>query len=158
MSSTYSTALAPHYAPRAAVARWLVPGLTAGAAFLSVELLAGTMSTSLWSFPEAIAETIGVSPAWSLLVGIVVHFTFSLGLGALFIVIAERFQLSLPKLLAAGVLFMWAESAISIWVVLHTLFPTTLPILFAAVPIWASILGRTTFGLVLALTYYRLWR
>jgi len=50
---------------------------------------------------------------------------------------------------------MWAESAISIWAVLHTLFPSTLWILFSAVPFWASFVGRTAFGLVLAALYAR---
>ncbi|MBV9322216.1 MAG: hypothetical protein JO352_00345 [Chloroflexi bacterium] len=143
---------------RPSASRWLVPGLTAGAVFLGIELLAGWLTTSLWSFPEAIAEMIGVPPSWSLPVGIIVHFTFSLGLGAVFVALAERFQLRGLKLLAAGVLFIMAESPISIWLVLNTLYPTTLPILFAAVPFWASLLGRIAFGLTLAGTYARITR
>jgi hypothetical protein len=146
------------YPTTTALRRWTIPGLTAGAAFLAIELVAGAANTSVFRFPEAIAETIGVASSWSLLAGLIIHFTFSLGLGALFIGAANRLQLSGAKLLAAGVLFMWIESGVSIWLVLHTLFPTTLPILFAAVPVWASVLGRTTFGAVLAATYARVWR
>jgi hypothetical protein len=42
--------------------------------------------------------------------------------------------------------------------VLHTLFPSTLPLLFAAVPFWASFVGRSGFGVLLALAYARAWR
>jgi hypothetical protein len=143
---------------RAPASRWLVPGLTAGAVFFGIELMAGSLTTSLWSFPEAIAEMIGVPPSWSLVAGVIVHFTFSLGLGVLFVILAEQFQLRGRKLLAAGVLFMMAESSISIWLILNTLFPTTLPILFAAVPFWASLLGRIAFGLTLAGMYARITR
>jgi hypothetical protein len=55
-------------------------------------------------------------------------------------------------------LYMWAESAISIWLVLHTLVPDTLPVLLGAVPFWASVLGRSGFGVMLALMYVRQWR
>jgi hypothetical protein len=93
-----------------------------------------------------------------LVAGVAIHILFSIGLGVLFIALAERLRLSGGKLLAAGVLFMWAESGISIWAVLHTLFPSTLPLLFAAVPFWASFVGRTGFGVVLASMYARVWR
>jgi hypothetical protein len=33
-----------------AARRWLVPGLTAGTAFLAIEMLAGSVSTTAWSF------------------------------------------------------------------------------------------------------------
>ena len=141
-----------------AAQRWMLPGLNAGFAFLAVELAAGALSTSLWRFPEAIADVVGVPPAHSLIVGITIHFIFSLGLGTLFVAIADRFLRSRghPTILLAGLMFMWLESPISIWLVLNTLYPTTLPILFAAVPFWASFVGRNLFGLVLAESYWRL--
>lgn len=139
--------------------RWMLPGLTAGSVFLGVELLAGAATTSLWRFPQAIAEVVGVPWAFSIEAGLAIHFGFSLALGALFIAFAQRFNIRRQRsLLAAGLLFMWLESAVSIWLVLHTLFPNTLPLLFAAVPFWASFLGRNAFGLVLAESYRRLWR
>ena len=138
--------------------RYVVPGLSAGAVFLAIELLAGAFTTDLWRFPSAIAETIGVNSPLSPALGVVIHFTCSALLGALFVAFAERFQVRGRKLLAAGVLFMLAESSISIWLVLHTLFPTTLPILFAAVPFPASLLGRIMFGVVLAEVYARIQR
>ena len=152
MSNITLTATAPvsHTA-----SRYLVPGLSAGAAFLGIELLVGAFTTDLWRFPTAIAETIGVNSPLSPVLGVIIHFTFSLLLAAVFITAADRIRLNAWKLLAAGVLFMWAESAVSIWLVLHTLFPTTLPILFDAVPFWASFLGRTMFGVVLASAYAR---
>ncbi len=142
-----------------AARRFIVPGLIAGTGFLAFEMLVGAATTSAWSFPQAIVQTIGVGVPTSqlnlgeLVLGVVIHLAFSVGLGVLFVAIAERFGLSGPRLLATGVLYMWAESFISIWLVLHTLFPDTLPILFAAVPFWASFVGRSGFGILLALTY-----
>src|SRR5438309_1810066 len=108
--------------------RWVLPGLTAGAAFLGFEMLAGSISMSIWAFPQAVAETIGIgsptqalAPA-SLLAGIAIHLAFSVGLGIVFIAIARLSPtLTGRTLVAAGVLYMWIESAISIWLVLHTL-------------------------------------
>ena len=143
--------------------RWIVPGLTAGAAFLGFEMLAGSISTSIWAFPQAVAQTIRIgaptqalAPA-SLLAGIAIHLAFSVGLGILFIAIANRLCPTLTgrTLVAGGVLYMWAESATSIWLVLHTLVPDTLPVLLGAVPFWASVLGRSGFGVMLALMYVR---
>ena len=137
----------------------LVPGLAAGIAFLAIEIVAGQISTTAWAFPQAIAQTIGIgSPMASfdltqVAAGVAIHIAFSLGLGLLFVTGAERLQLSGTRLFIAAVLFMCAESAVSIWLVLHTLFPETLPLLFSAVPFWASLLGRTSFGVVLAFTY-----
>ena len=144
--------------------QWLAPGLIAGAAFLGFEMIAGTFSTSTWSFPEAIVQTIGLAAptpdfdAAQLALGGAIHLLFSLGLGILFIAIARRLRLHGAKLVGAGVLFMMLESPISIWLVLNTLFPATLPIMFAAVPLWASFVGRVGFGVVLALAYARLAR
>jgi hypothetical protein len=147
-----------------AASRWVLPGLTAGAAFLGFEMLAGSLSTSIWAFPQAVAQTIGIgsptqalAPA-SLLAGIAIHLAFSVGLGILFIALARRFSLTGRRLVAAGVLYMWAESTISIWLVLHTLVPDALPVLLGAVPFWASFLGRSGFGVILALMYARQWR
>ena len=144
--------------------RWISPGVIAGAAFLGFEMLAGAFTTSLWSFPQAVVQTIGLAaptgnlePA-QLLAGMAMHFVFSIGLGVLFIALAERLHLRGRRLLAAGVLYMWIESGVTIWAVLHVLFPATLPIMFASVPVWASFVGRTGFGVALALAYARIWR
>jgi len=139
------------------IRRWVAPGVGAGAAFLGFEMLAGAVTTSAWAFPQSIAQTIrlaapttALDPA-ALLLGIAIHMAFSVGLGMIFIALAKRLGLrGTGHLLVAGVLFMWAESAISIWAVLHTFFPSTLYILFSAVPFWASFVGRTCFGVVLA--------
>jgi len=150
MSTTYFTTSPSAALPRSDTARrYLIPGVSAGAIFLGIELLAGAFTTDLWRFPTAIAETIGVDSPLAPALGVVIHFACSMMLGALFVACAERLQLRGRRVLAAGVLFMLAESAISIWLVLHTLFPTTLPILFDAVPFWASLLGRIMFGVVL---------
>jgi hypothetical protein len=139
----------------------VVPGLGAGAAFLGFEMVVGAFTTTAWSFPQAIPQVIGLVPPTSefepisTLLGVVIHLAFSIGLGVLFAAIARQLGLRGGKLVAAAVLFMWAESAISIWAVLHTLFPATLPFLFGAVPFWASFVGRTGFGLVLAALYAR---
>ncbi len=136
--------------------RWVTPGLVAGAAFLGFEVAAGAFSTSAWAFPQSIAQTIGLGAATAAFdpletgLGVAIHLAFSVGLGVLFVQIARLLGLAGWKLVVAGVLFMWAESAVSIWLVLHTLFPSTLPLLFAAVPFWASFVGRTGFGVVLA--------
>src|SRR5438132_1496932 len=109
--------------------RWVLPGLTAGAAFLGFEMLAGSISTSIWAFPQAVAETIGIgsptqalAPA-SLLAGIAIHLAFSVGLGIVFVAIAQRLSPTLTgrTLVAAGVLYMWTESMVSIWLVLERL-------------------------------------
>jgi hypothetical protein len=138
------------------VRRWVLPGLGAGAAFLAFEMLVGAATTTAWSFPQSIVQTIGLAAPTSaldpsaLLLGIAIHMAFSVALGVIFIALARRVGLrGAGRLLVAGVLFMWAESAISIWAVLHTLFPSTLYIIFSAVPFWASIVGRSAFGLVL---------
>lgn len=142
--------------------RLVTPGLAAGATFLGFEMLAGAFSTSAWAFPQSIPQTVGLTAPTAaldplaLVVGVAIHFVFSVGLGMVFIGLAQRLGLrGTVRLLIAGVLFMWAESAISIWAVLHTFFPSNLPILFSAVPFWASFVGRTGFGLVLAAVYAR---
>jgi hypothetical protein len=136
----------------------------AGAAFLGIELLAGAFSTTVWAFPQSIPQTANLTAPTSALdpvalaLGVAIHFAFSVGLGLVFIALANRLGLrSTRSLLLAGVLFMWAESGISIWAVIHTLFPANMSILFSAVPFWASFAGRTAFGLVLAAQYARMW-
>jgi hypothetical protein len=157
-TSTLIATRAPSVVERESIVRrWIAPGLGAGAAFLLFEMLVGAVTTTAWAFPQSIVETIGlVAPTSALapsvlLLGVTIHMAFSVGLGAVFITLTRRLGLrGTGGLLVAGVLFMWAESAISIWGVLHTLFPSTLYILFSAVPFWASIVGRTAFGMVLA--------
>jgi hypothetical protein len=118
------------------VRRWVAPGLGAGAAFLAFEMLVGCVTTAAWAFPQSIAQTIGLTTPTTaldpsaLLIGMTIHMAFSVGLGVIFIALAQRLGLrGAGRLLVAGVLFMWVESAVSIW---------------------ASIVGRTSFGLVLA--------
>lgn len=138
------------------IRRLIWPGLGAGMAFLGFEIVVGAFTGSPWSFPQSIPQVIGASaptPAFeplSTALGVAIHLMFSIGLGVLFVALAGRLRIRGKRLIAAAVLFMWAESAISIWAVLHTFFPDTLPILFSAVPFWASFVGRTGFGLVLA--------
>jgi hypothetical protein len=139
------------------VRRWAAPGLGAGVVFLGFEMLVGSVTTAAWAFPQSIVQTIGLAAPTTaldptaLLLGMTIHMAFSVGLGVLFVPLAQRLALrGTGRLLIAGVLFMWVESVVSIWAVLHTFFPSTLYILFSAVPFWASIVGRTSFGLVLA--------
>jgi hypothetical protein len=147
-----------HHSASDITREWLVPGIAAGVVFLAVEMLAGATSTSAWQFPEVIALTVGIGTPTSafeptsLLAGIAIHFAFSVALGVMFVGIARRLRLSGVRLLIGAIVFMYAESAISIWAVLHTFFPATLPVLLGAVPFWASPLGRTAFGLTLAWT------
>jgi len=141
---------------RAPVVTWATPGLVAGAAFLGFEVAAGAFTTSPWAFPQSIVQTVGLGAptgAFDLIqtaLGSGIHLAFSVGLGLVFIALSRRLGLAGWRIFVAGALFTWAESAISIWLVLHSLFPATLPLLFAAVPFWASFVGRTGFGLVLA--------
>lgn len=134
----------------------VVPGLIAGSAFLGFEMVVGAFTTSAWAFPQSIPQTMGIAAPtwelvpWELLFGAVVHLALSIGLAGLFIALAQRFHVSGVKLLGAGVLYMFAESAITIWLVVHTLFPATIPIMFDAIPFWASFVGRTAFGVILA--------
>jgi hypothetical protein len=120
-------------------------------------MIVGAATTTAWSFPQSIVQTIGLAAPTSaldpsaLLLGIAIHMAFSIALGVMFIALVQRLGVrGTGRLLVAGVLFMWAESAITIWAVLHTLFPSTLYIMFSAVPFWASFAGRSAFGLVLA--------
>ncbi|MBV8716850.1 MAG: hypothetical protein JO020_27095 [Chloroflexi bacterium] len=146
------------------VRRLIIPGLAAGAAFLGFEMLAGAPSTSLWAFPQSIPQTVGLTAPTAaldplaLVLGVAIHLVFSVGLGLVFIALAQRLGLrGTGRLLIAGALFMWAESGISIWAVIHTFFPSNMYILFGAVPFWASFVGRTGFGLILAALYARMW-
>lgn len=152
-----ATRTSPVIESESVLRHWVAPGVGAGAAFLGIEMIAGAATTTVWAFPQSIVQTIGLAAPtltlepFALLLGITIHMAFSVGLGVHFVALARRLHLrGTGHLLIAGAVFMWAESAISIWGVLHTLFPSTLDILFSAVPFWASVVGRTAFGLVLA--------
>jgi hypothetical protein len=138
---------------------WLLPGLIAGAGFLVIAMVGGALGTTLWALPDGIAQAVGMSvPArygfalWPLLVGIAIHLAFSTGLGVIFIAITRWLRLHGWLLVVAALIFITAESAISIWGVLHNILPTNAFYTFlGAVPLWASILGRYTYGLILGL-------
>lgn len=136
---------------------WVRPGLLAGAAFLLFEMLVGSFATTTWAFPEGIAHTIGIGPPgyawqpWSLLAGVIVHLTVSVGLGVLFIVIARRLRLTGARLVAGAIVFSGVETGFTIWAVLHTLVSSRLPFLLGSTPFWASFVGHVGFGAVLGL-------
>src|SRR6516225_6439788 len=101
---------ASHNHSRSDITRqWLVPGLAAGLVFLACEMLAGAMSTSVWQFPEAIAQTIGIGAPTdafqptSLVAGVAIHFVFSVALGVMFVAIARRLKLSGARLLIGAI-------------------------------------------------------
>lgn len=133
----------------------IAPGTVAGALFLALEMLIGAFTTTAWAFPEGIAHTIGVGAAGyelqppALLVGVVVHLTVSAGLGALFTALADRLRLTGARLIIAAWLYSGTEIAVAIWVVLHPLLPTRLPMLLDAIPLWASIVGHNVYGIAL---------
>ncbi len=139
--------------------RWFIPGLIAGAAFLAIALLSGTLSTTVWAMPEGIAQTTGVSAPIGygfalvpLLVGIVVHLVLSIVLGAVFTAIALRLRLHGWVLVAAAVVFISVETAVALWVVLHNILSATAFSYFlSAIPWWGSVLGHCVYALVLGL-------
>jgi hypothetical protein len=141
----------PHGGPR----RWVLPGLTAGAFFLAVEMLIGSFTTTVWAFPEGIAHTIGIgAPGYTLqplalLTGVIVHLSVSTALGALFTALANRLRVRGKAVIIAAWLFSGVETAVAIWGVLHNLLPATLPLLLNSVPLWASIVGHNVYGLTL---------
>ncbi len=139
--------------------RWFMPGLIAGAVFLAVALLSGALSTTVWAMPEGIAQTMGVSSPVGysfalvpLLVGIVVHMALSIGLGAIFTAIALRLRLHGWVLVAAAVVFVSVETAVALWVVLHSILSATAFSYFlSAIPWEGSVLGHYAYALVLSL-------
>ncbi|HEY3611978.1 MAG TPA: hypothetical protein VGL06_31095 [Pseudonocardiaceae bacterium] len=145
----------PHGQSRGTARRWVLPGLTAGGFFLVVEMLFGSFTTTVWAFPEGIAHTIGIGAhgyglqPLPLLAGVIVHLSVSVGLGALFTVLADRLRLAGTATIIAAWLFSGAETAVAIWAVLHTVLPATLPMLLQSVPLWASIVGHNIYGLTL---------
>lgn len=133
----------------------MLPGLLAGAAFLVFEMLVGLFTTTGWAFPEGIAHTVGIgSDGYTLqpgplLIGVLVHLSVSVALGALFTAITRPLALTRPALITGAWIFSGVETAVTIWAVLHTLVPARLPLLLDAVPLWASIIGHNIFGLLL---------
>lgn len=138
---------------------WVLPGLIAGVAFLLIALLSGALDTTVWAMPDAIAQALGIAaPAGygfalvPVLVGVVVHLTFSIGLGAIFTAFARMLRLHGWTLIAAGFIFISLETVTALWGVLHSLLPaTTFHFFLGAVPLWGSVLGRYTYGLLLGL-------
>lgn len=139
--------------------RWFMPGLIAGAVFLAVALLSGAISTTIWAMPEGIARTVGVSAPVGysfalipLLVGIVVHLVLSIALGAVFTAIALRLRLHGWVLVAAAAVFVSVETAVALWVVLHTILSASAFSYFlSAIPWEGSVLGHYAYALVLGL-------
>ena len=142
---------------------WVLPGFIAGVVFLGIALVTGAMVTNFWAMPDAIARAIGIAvPAGygfapvPVLVGIVVHLAFSIGLGVIFTAFARWRQLHGWMLVFAGVLFIMVETPISLWVVLHSLLSaTTFSYFLSALPWWGSVPGRLLYGLVLGLLLNR---
>ncbi len=139
--------------------RWFMPGLIAGIVFLAVALLSGALSTTVWAMPEGIARTVGVSAPVGysfalvpLLVGIVIHLVLSVALGAVFTAIALRLRLHRWVLVVAAAVFVSVETAVALWVVLHTILSASAFSYFlSAIPWEGSVLGHYAYAFVLGL-------
>lgn len=139
--------------------RWFLPGLIAGVVFLAIALLAGALSTTMWAMPEGIAQTVGVNAPVGygfalgpFLVGIMVHLVLSIGLGAVFTAIALRLRLHGWVLIVATAVFVSVETAVALWVVLHSIeSAATFSYFLSAIPLWGSLLGHYAYALVLGL-------
>ncbi len=143
--------------------RWLWPGLVAGAAFLAVEVAAGALVTTPWAMPDAVAAVLGLGTRGypfqllPVLVGVAAHLTISMALGVLYLAIARRLRLRRGWLVLGAWIFSGVETPVSLWGVLHTvLAPHTFQYFLEAVPFWASLLGRNTYGLVLGLAAWHM--
>jgi len=152
--------------PRGSIAgmatRWLLPGLIAGVAFLGTAMVAGSFVTTAWAMPVAIAASVGMATHGygfqlvPVVVGVTVHLTISMALGAVFTEIARRLRLHGLRLVVGTWLLSGLETPISIWVILHTvLSASTFHFFLGAIPFWASITGRNLYGLVLGLAPVR---
>jgi hypothetical protein len=136
-----------------------LPGLIAGIVFLAVALLSGAISTTVWAMPEGIARTVGVSTPSGydfalgpFLVGVVVHLVLSVLLGALFTAIVLRLRLQSWLLVVAAVVFVSIETAVALWVVLHTILSASAFSYFlSAIPWEGSVIGHYAYALVLGL-------
>ena len=142
--------------------RWLLPGLVAGVAFLGMAMVGGSLATTAWAMPDAIAAAVGLDihgyglQLVPVLVGVAVHLTISMTLGVIYTGIARRLRLRGLRLVVGAMLFSGLETPISIWVVLHTVLPSsTFHFFLGAIPFWASIAGRNLYGLVLGLALAR---
>jgi hypothetical protein len=136
--------------------RWLLPGLVAGLAFLAVEILVGTFTTTPWAMPDAVADVLGVATHGyrlglvPLIVGVTAHLAVSTALGVGYLAIADRLHLRGGWLVVGAWIFSGVETPVSLWGVLHTVLPPqTFDYFLHAVPFWASFLGRNTYGVVL---------
>ncbi len=139
-------------------ARWLLPGLVAGTAFLAVEMVVGAFVTTAWAMPDGVAAVLGVGShgygfrGAAVAAGVAAHLATSTALGVLYLVIARWLRLRGRMLVLGGWLFSGFETPISLWGVLHpVLSAPTFDYFLVAVPFWASFLGRTTYGVVLGL-------
>src|SRR5438552_18622024 len=133
------------------VGRWLWPGLVAGAALLAVEVAAGALTTTPWAMPDAVAAVLCLGTRGypfqllPVLVGVAAHLTTSMALGVLYLAIARRLRLRRGWLVLGGWIFSGVETPVSLWGVLHTvLVPHTFRYFLHAVPLWASLLRRTS--------------
>lgn len=139
--------------------RWFLPGLIAGLVFLAIAMLSGTFNTTVWAMPEGIAQTVGVNAPIGygfalepLLVGIVVHLLFSIALGAIFTALALRLRLHGWVLVVAAAVFVSVETAVALWVVLHTMLSASaFSYYLSAIPWWGSVFGHYAYALVLGL-------
>ena len=141
---------------------WLLPGLVGGVLFLGVAMIGGSLTTTPWAMPRAIAVVVGLGPhgygfqLFPVLVGVTVHLITSMGLGVLYTAIVHLFRLHRWRLVLAMVIFDGLETAITIWLILHTvLAPATFRFFLQAVPFWASFVGRNVYALCIGLMLAR---
>ena len=145
------------------LALWVLPGLVAGVAFLTIALIAGAVTTTVWAMPDAIAQTVGIAaPAEygfalvPVLAGIAIHLALSIGLGAVFAAFARWRRLHGWLLVVAAAIFITIETPVALWAVLHTLLPaTTFHFYLAAIPLWGSLVGHYLYALILGLLLAR---
>jgi hypothetical protein len=141
---------------------WLLPGLVGGALFLGVAMIGGSLTTTPWAMPRAIAAVVGLGvhgysfQLFPVLVGVTVHLIISMGLGVLYTAIARLLRLHRWRLVLAIVIFDGLETAITIWVILHTVLPlATFRFFLRSVPFWASFVGRNVYALCIGFMLVR---
>ncbi len=156
------SAAAIYRPPSGATLRWLLPGALAGVAFLAIAMAGSAITTTAWAMPDAIAAAVGAHVSgygfqgWPVMLGIAVHLVVSITLGAGFTLIARWRRWWGSRLVVTAWLYAGIESAVSIWVVLHSVLPPAgFTFFLAAVPWWASVVGRNAYGLVLGLFLLR---
>lgn len=136
---------------------WVYPGLLAGLLFLAIALISGAIATSIWALPDGIARIVGMpTPAnyrfalGPVVVGIMIHLAFSIGLGAGLRAVAIWLRLRGWQNILAGFILIFLETPIALWVIMHPLLPaSTFYYFLGAVPLWGSILGHMLYALAL---------